>query len=191
MEKLDNTEHPTPNIEHRMVKLRCSASNVRCSMFSSILCFSISILLFSQTACRTVSQFPAIDFSQSGWKIQEGQAVWKPNREAPEIAGEILAAQHPNGKTVVQFIKSPFPITIAQTTSNAWQIEFPPQNKTFSGRGNPPAKFGPLPTGWLQLSRVLAGIPSPESWSFKKNDETNWRLENEKTGESIEGFLNP
>ncbi|MGI8966400.1 MAG: hypothetical protein ACR2H1_09995 [Limisphaerales bacterium] len=153
--------------------------------------FLFSILVLIQTGCRTVAPFPAVDFKQIGWKIQEGQAVWKPNQKAPEIAGEILAAQNPNGKTVVQFIKSPFPICIAQTTSNAWQIEFPPQNKTFSGRGNPPAKFGPLPTGWLQLSRVLAGLPPPTSWSYQKMDETNWRLENKKTGESIEGFLSP
>ncbi len=91
----------------------------------------------------------------------------------------------------MQFIKSPFPICVAQTTSNAWQIEFPPQNKIFSGRGNPPAKFGPLPTGWLQLASCLKGNSPPANWSFQKLDDASWRLENKKTGESIEGFLNP
>ncbi|MDQ6630672.1 MAG: hypothetical protein M3Y82_02815 [Verrucomicrobiota bacterium] len=153
--------------------------------------FLFFMLVLLQTGCRTVAPFPAVDFKQTDWKIQEGQAVWKPNHKAPEIAGEILAAQNSTGKTVVQFIKNPFPITIAQTTSNAWQIEFPPQNKTFSGRGKPPAKFGPLPTGWLQLANCLKGNSPPANWSFQKIDEMNWRLENKKTGESIEGFLNP
>lgn len=101
------------------------------------------------------------------------------------MAGDLLLATHPDGRSVVQFTKTPFPFVVAQRTSQGWQAEFPTQNKKFSGRGNPPMRLG-----WLYLTDSLKGKLPPKSWTFERND-TNWRMENKKSGEMMEGFLNP
>src|SRR5204862_5812199 len=93
---------------------------------------------------------PPVNLNEPGWKIRRGQAVWKPNKSAPEIAGELTFASNPDGRAVLEFTKTPFPIAVAQVTSNQWQIEFPAQQKRFSGRGRPPARIG-----WLQLCLAL------------------------------------
>ncbi|MBA4147144.1 MAG: hypothetical protein H0X66_03450 [Verrucomicrobia bacterium] len=80
--------------------------------------------------------------------------------------------------------KNPFPMVIAQLQANSWQIEFPTENRTYSGRGNPPKRLA-----WLHLAKALQGGPVPEPWTFQKTDDTSWRFENLKTGELIEGFL--
>src|SRR5262245_61422206 len=89
------------------------------------LCFPFLVLAISTlTACRTVPLPPA-NLAEPGWVLREGQAVWRPNREAPELAGDILLATNISGRTFVQFTKTPFPLVIVQSTTNSWQIEAP------------------------------------------------------------------
>ncbi len=142
------------------------------------------------TACQTKRVFAPVNVAETGWKTEQGQAVWRVKKTAPEIAGDLQIATGPNGQSFVQFTKTPFPFVIAQTSTYQWQIEFPAQNKIFSGRGNPPAKLGPLPTGWLQLANCLKRNTPPKNWIFE-NQNGNFHLENRSTGESIEGFLAP
>src|SRR5213593_2130154 len=61
-------------------------------------------------ACRTAPPLAPANLSEPGWRIREGQAVWRPKIEAPEIAGELLVATHPNGQTFLQFTKTPLPL---------------------------------------------------------------------------------
>jgi len=136
-------------------------------------------------ACQT-APFPPTNLTQPGWKIQQGQAVWRAKKGAPEIAGELLLATNPDGRTAVQFTKTPFPFVIAQTTPHSWQLEIPAQNKKYSYRGKPPARIS-----WFHLPAALKGDALPNPWFFSKPRNENWRLENRKTGETIEGFLNP
>src|SRR6185369_312406 len=140
-------------------------------------------LLVCLGACRTGPPLPKVNLSEPGWKIQQGQAVWHPRRNAPELAGDLIVATRPDGSTLVQFTKTPFPFAVAQTTSNRWQIEFPPQNRRFSGPGKPPARIV-----WFQLVNALAGKPIAKNWTWQ-DSPTAWRLENKSTGESLEGFL--
>jgi hypothetical protein len=140
-------------------------------------------LVLCLSACRTAS-LPPVNFSEPGWKIQQGQAVWKSKRNAPEIAGEILLATQGADRVVIQFTKTPFPFLIAQKTTDAWQIEIPAQKKTYSGHGTPPKRIT-----WLILAEALRGNSPPEPWKFEKRGE-NWSLKNPKSGEIIEGFLN-
>src|SRR5690348_11743636 len=91
--------------------------------------------------CLTLPPLPKADLSQPGWNIRQGEAVWKPDRKSPEIAGEILLATRADGSSFVQFIKTPFPFAITQTTSNKWQAEFPPENKRFTAPGKPPGRI--------------------------------------------------
>jgi hypothetical protein len=115
---------------------------------------------------------------------RQGQAVWKSRADAPEIAGELLLATSVDGRTFTQFTKTPLPILVAQTTTNAWQIEFVVENRKFAGRGSPPARLA-----WLHLAGCLSRVNPPKGWTFTKGDDGTWRLENKKTGEMLEGYL--
>ncbi len=149
---------------------------------------SLILALLFLPACQSVPTFPPVNFHEPGWTILQGQAIWKPNRSAPELAGEILYALHSDGRVVVQFTKTPFPFVIAQQNEHPkrWQMEIPPRKKIYSGGGNPPSRLS-----WLHLAAALDGKPVPRSWMFEKLPESRWRLENKSSGESIEGFLAP
>jgi len=137
-------------------------------------------------ACRTAAPLAAANLSEPGWTIREGQAVWRPKVEAPEIAGELLVATHRNGQTFLQFTKTPLPLVVARVTTNRWQIEFVTDHREFSGHGKPPSQFG-----WLHLARCVAGTAPPAKWRWEKFPDDRWRLENLISGETFEGFLTP
>src|SRR5262245_37114433 len=118
-------------------------------------------LLLGAAGCHLVPPLPAVNLSEPGWRVREGQAVWRAKRDAPEIAGEILVATRPDGRAFVQFTKTPFPFMIAQTTTNTWQAEMPTQNRLYSGRGKPPTRLI-----WLYLPRVLSGAAPPQGWHW-------------------------
>ena len=134
------------------------------------------------TACRTPA-LPKADLSAPGWRIFQGQAVWKANHDAPEISGEILLAQKSDGQNFVQFTKTPVPFAIAQSTTNAWRLEIPMQNKTFGAPGKTPSRII-----WFQLAHAVAGQPLKNPWTWR-GSENNWHLENSATGESLEGYF--
>jgi len=142
------------------------------------------ILLVLSASCRSISPLPPANLAEPGWTVRHGQAVWKSGADAPEIAGEIVVATRADGRAFTQFTKSPLPFVVAQTTTNTWQIEFAAENRRWAGRGNPPTRLG-----WLHLARCLSGINPPKDWSFRKGDDGTWRLENRKTGETLEGYV--
>ena len=133
--------------------------------------------------CRTVPNLPPVDLAQPGWETRQGQAVWKANTNAPEIAGELLLATHPQQGMVLQFIKTPFPLVIAQAGRAGWKISFS-GDREFAEAGDPPGRIS-----WFQLPAAIASRKLPRGWKFQKTDERSWRLENARTGEFIEGFL--
>ena len=128
----------------------------------------------------------AFDLSEAGWHLREGQALWRNKGTAPPIAGELLLATHPDGRTWVQFSKTPLPLVVARTTTNRWHIEFVADHREFSGHGQPPAQFG-----WLQLARCVAGTAPPAKWYWERLPDDRWRLANRISGETFEGFLTP
>jgi hypothetical protein len=133
--------------------------------------------------CRTAPPFPQVDLAQSCWTVHQGQAIWRAKKAAPEIAGEILFAADQKGRTFVQFTKTPFPFVIAQTTTNAWQIESPTQGRRYTGHGNPPARVI-----WFQLPHAYYDSGLSDKWLWQKS-ATGWRLENRSTGERLEGYF--
>jgi len=135
------------------------------------------------TACRT-TPLPSVNLQEPGWTVREGQAIWKRNKAAPEIAGELLLATRADGRALVQFTKTPFPMIIAQSTTNRWQIEIPMQNRRFSGPGSPPKRLI-----WLYLPGLLAGSSPPKGWSWSMLPENGWRLENARSGEWLQGYF--
>jgi len=148
-------------------------------MVSLAMTFSLMV-----SSCRTVSPLPPVDLAAPGWRVEHGQAVWRSSERTPEIAGELFFALHPDGRAMVQFIKTPLPLVVAQSTSNAWQIEFISEDKAFRGSGNPPSRIG-----WLQVSRCLSGMSPGKDWDWRRKDGGRWRLENRRSGEMIEGYL--
>jgi hypothetical protein len=135
--------------------------------------------------CRMTPLTP-VNLQEGGWTVREGQAVWKRTKDAPEIAGDVLVATRGDGKSFVQFTKTPFPMIIAQTTTNRWQVEIPMQNKRYSGPGAPPKRLI-----WAYLPGLLAGESPPKGWSWNRLPENGWRLENSRTGEMLQGYLSP
>ncbi len=141
------------------------------------------LLTFGTCGCLTLRhRLPPVNLADPGWTVRQGQAVWT-LPQGHDIAGEVLVAMGPEGRSFVQFTKSPFPLVIGQTISNRWQVEFPAQNRRYSGPGSPPKRLL-----WLYLPRVLSGEEPPPRWTWK-NPDGNWRLENAITGEAIEGFF--
>ena len=141
---------------------------------------------FGVGACRTALPLAPANLSEPGWTIREGQVVWRPKTEAPEIAGELLVATHRKGETFLQFTKTPLPLFVARITTNRWHIEFVTEHRAFSGRGLPPAQFG-----WLHLASCVSGDAPPQNWSWEKFPDERWRLVNRSNGETFEGFLTP
>jgi hypothetical protein len=118
--------------------------------------------------------------------VQQGQALWRPQRGLPEFGGDVVLASDDAGRHLIQFDKTPMAILSAQTTSNRWLIKFPARNLSFSGFGAGSTRFA-----WLYLPRALDGQPLPRALHFERKPDGGWRLENTRTGESLEGFLSP
>jgi hypothetical protein len=135
-------------------------------------------------SCRTANPLPPADFSAPGWRLRQGQAVWKPSKSRPELAGDLLLAVNTNGNFVIEFSKTPFALTSAQVADGRWRIDFGAGRHSWGGQGAPPTRFV-----WFQLSRVLAGTPADAPWKFTGRADNSWRLENAATGEFLEGRL--
>jgi hypothetical protein len=118
--------------------------------------------------------------------VQQGQAVWKPTKSRPELTGDILLATRSNGDFFVQFSKTPFTLATAQLMSGQWQIEFGSGDHSWKGRGKPPSRFA-----WFQLRLALAHTRLNRDWQFQHAATNAWRLENRRTGESLEGAFFP
>lgn len=144
------------------------------------------LFLLGLCGCLTAPPMPKVNLSEPGWTIRQGQAIWRPKREGPEIAGELLLATKPDGNAFAQFTKTPFPFAVAQLSPKEWQIEFPPQNRRYAApSGHPPARIV-----WFQLIKAETGKPVTPPWSWNDSGG-NWRLTNASSGESLEGYFTP
>jgi hypothetical protein len=74
----------------------------------------------------------------------------------------------------------------AQVTTNEWLISFPQRQMSFGGHGRGWTRFA-----WLYLPAALDGRQLPKDFRFERRTDDGWRLENSRTGETVEGFLAP
>ena len=102
------------------------------------------------------------------------------------MAGDLLLVTNVNGDFFVQFSKSPFTVATAELSHGAWQIEFGADKYRRSGHGKPPAMFS-----WFDLPRALEGLPTPSRWKYAPQPDGGWRLENKRSGETLEGRFFP
>ena len=138
------------------------------------------------TGCRSGPSLPPADLTAPGWRVQNGQAVWRPGRTRPELAGDLVLATNLTGSLFVQFAKPPFPLALARVEDDRWQIQFGAGAYSRAGRGQPPPRFV-----WFQLARALVGATLGRGWRFQHPTPQAWRLENPRTGEWLEGRFAP
>ncbi len=150
---------------------------------SLVLLAGLAFLCGCQTSTQSL-------FTTAGpdWHVQQGQALWRPKSGLPEFGGDLVLARDGAGRCLIQFDKTPMAILSAQTTSNRWLIRFPQRQMSFSGRGPGPTRVGFIS---LYLPTALAGNPLPKQLHFESKPDGGWRLENSRTGETLEGFLSP
>ncbi len=143
------------------------------------------LLAAGLTACQAPSP-PRFDTNAPGWRIRQGQAVWRPAARADDIAGELVVAQHPDGRAFVEFAKPPVTLASAAQQPRTWQFALPLQRRAGHGRNPPP------PTVlWFQLLNFLRGAPPADDWQGENFADGRWRLGNRRTGERLEGWLAP
>lgn len=151
------------------------------------LLFAVLILVAPLlVSCRSLPPLPPADLSAPGWRVQQGQALWTPTKSRPELAGDLLLATNTNGNFFVQLTKSPFPLVTAERLNGGWQIEFGAGEHSWRGRGEPPSRFV-----WFQLPRALLTGETSNNWRFAGTGTNAWRLENRRTGETLEGEFFP
>ena len=141
-------------------------------------------LFLLAAGCATVS-LPPVDLKAPGWTTRQGEAVWHRQRGGEGVAGDLFLATRADGSALVQFSKASFPLVVARTVPGAWSVNFPPQNRHYSGRSRPPARII-----FLQLPAVLQGRAPPKHWTWHPVDQGGWRLENEETGEALDVYFN-
>jgi predicted small lipoprotein YifL len=157
------------------------------SMFHLPFSLFIALMLVSQLcSCRTANPLPPADFSAPGWRVQQGQAVWKPAKNRHELVGDLLLATNADGNFFVQFSKNPFPLVTVQISGDRWQIEFGADEHAWRGRGATPERFV-----WFQLPRALMAGNVSRNWQFERVTTNAWRLANSRTGETLEGKFFP
>jgi hypothetical protein len=144
------------------------------------------LLLGLGTSCHTTTPLSPANVSAPGWRIQQGQAVWKPTRKRPDLTGELLLATNANGDFLVQFSKPPFTLATAQRAGDRWQIEFGSGDYSKRGGGQSPTRFV-----WFQLPVALTGAAAGRDWHFERIATNSWCLENLRTGERLEGVFFP
>ena len=156
------------------------------SLLDSALGLALLAGLAPCAGCRTAAPSSLFTASGPGWHVQEGQALWRPGSRYPELGGELVMASDAEGRCTIQFTKTPLPLVLAQTTRTNWLIEFPARRMSFSGHRAPPTRFA-----WLYLHAALSGASLPSTLRFQRKPDGGWRLENTRSGETVEGFLAP
>jgi hypothetical protein len=150
--------------------------------FSHSLSFCLALVLLA--ACATTAPPVAeVPLSDPLWQVRRGQAVWKPEADQPDIAGDIVLSTHPAGGSSIQFSKT-MPILSGRISPAGWSFDLPPEDRHHSGGGDPPARIV-----WLQLLRALEGKKISERWTLAKPSDLFVALENQHTGERLEVFF--
>jgi hypothetical protein len=169
-------------------RMKVGKRSRQCAIFHPLSSIFACLLLLAPilTSCRTAPPLPAANLSTPGWHVLQGQAVWQPPGNRPELTGDLLLATNVNGNFFLQLTKNPFPLVTAETSGNEWQIEFGADEHPWRGLGKPPTRFG-----WLQLPRALLDGQTSGSWRFENVTTNTWRLANSRTGESMTGGFFP
>lgn len=147
---------------------------------------ALLLVMAGTLSCRTATPLPPADLSAPGWRVMQGEVLWKPSRQHAELAADLMFATNSTGDYLVQLTKDPFPLVTAEVIGEKWQIQFQAGRYSRSGHGLPPARFP-----WFQLPRALRGAAPGPDWRFEWVNTNAWRLANPETGETLEGAFFP
>jgi hypothetical protein len=179
--------HDRPvNLRNFPSRLKFSARARKTAREARALPISFALAVFTLfCGCQTMTQnlFTA---TGPGWRVQQGQALWRPKSGLPEFGGDLVLASDADGRALIQFDKTPLSMVFAQTTPTRWFIRFPQKQIHFSGYTPAPTRFA-----WLYLPAALDGKSLPLGFHFERKPDGGWRLENTATGELLEGYLSP
>lgn len=100
-----------------------------------------------------------------------------------EIVGELVLAKSKTSG-YLEFSKPPLRLAETRIEEDRWLASFPMEHKTFSGRGDPPARIA-----WSQVLKVALGKAPSKGWELSGSISNRWRLENRSSGEWIEATL--
>lgn len=142
----------------------------------------LSGLVLVTAGCRSLPEFPPVDLTHASWQTREAQVLWEPKTGAPPLVCELLVGLQPGGLTYVQLTKNPFPLMVARTTPQGWELTIPPQDKRYSGPGMPPARVG-----LFQVARALSGQPLAQGWTWSEPEPGTFSLVRPSTGERLSG----
>jgi len=146
--------------------------------------FLLLLCLVCLCGCYSHTRYswPSFDLAQPGWRIWNGQAVWRARKSIPELTGDVMVAVNTNGSAIVQFSKT-LPFATARLDGRRWQIEFPAGNRLYSGRYPLPSHFA-----WLQLPALAAGRAPSKPW-IETGSLDEWRIVNPEAAETLGGYL--
>jgi hypothetical protein len=153
---------------------------------------------------RSTNDWAAVDLTEPGWQIQQGQAVWRPSTDATEWVGDLLLAGHEDGRFWVVFSKNPIVLVTARRDGPHWRVEWPVRRRIESGEGaSPPdqlwlywaeqmteqmAERNGWPITRDTEERVVSERPS-DVWEWAQPQPGHWVLLHRVRGERLEGYL--
>lgn len=165
---------------------QCGNGTWSWGILSAWLCSTLLLLLLA-TGCQTSPpQIIACDFSDPGWTVAKGQALWRPSRNSPSLAGELIVAKHTNGSVFIEFSKPPLSIVTATTTNDRWRIVYGQNQRAFSGHGRPPDRIV-----WFQLATPQTPVSKSAPWRTSDIGDGGIRTESAETGEALNTYLAP
>ncbi len=167
-----------------MSKSRSSTCGTRCS--GKLRSAGLVLLLTALAACASVAPLPEVDLADPAWQVWTGQALSQPDAQRSRLAGDILVAKHRNGDVYVSFTKTPLPIFSARTAGEHWRIDFVERDRSYAGKGKPPARFI-----WFRLPDILGGEPAPAGWVLEAKAPDEILLSHPDSAESIRVVLDP
>jgi hypothetical protein len=147
---------------------------------------ALAVMLMLFNGCQTTAPQNLCTVSGPGWKVRQGQALWRPRQGAPDFGGDLILATNTNGDSFIEFDKMPLTLVSAQITPTRWLVRFPQQQSVYSGRTPAPVRVI-----WFYLPAALAGEPLPKPLHFERKSGGGWQLNNSQTGETLDGFLSP
>ncbi|HEY3913784.1 MAG TPA: hypothetical protein VGN61_04785 [Verrucomicrobiae bacterium] len=146
----------------------------------------LSLMLVCLCGCYSHRPYawPTYNLSDLGWKVWNGQAVWKPRKTIPELTGDVTVAVNTNGNAIVQFSKT-IPFATARLDGHRWEIDFPAGNRVY-------ARHYPLPShfAWFQLPALVESNSPSRSWVEKGNLD-QWEITSRHDSETLRGYLSP
>ena len=99
-----------------------------------------TVVLMTLVGCSSLPPQPAMNLSEPGWVVREGQATWRAEPGAATVQGSLLVAMHWSGRNVVQFTTTNGLLVSAQSTTNTWQAQFAGRDTISTGRGKVPER---------------------------------------------------